>query len=178
MISTAIMLFISIVISIESVLGSSLETKPCPPGYIIYGNGFCEPETISGIPELASMQESENGSKLEKVSPSLSQTQCPGFQIDLLSRDLKSKFGQQCGYNFVVQLTDWTSSTAVINLETANGYQDSVSLNEGLPGPVYHTFRILANQGDLVNVCTDPEGSLGPCTTYKTNGIDSVVFVE
>jgi hypothetical protein len=86
------------------------------------------------------------------------------------------------GYDLTVQVSDWPfgSSSVRINIETANGYTDSSSVNTAVSGTPSLTFNIPQNQGNSVFVCADPEGilAIGNCDTYITNGRDSTVAIS
>jgi hypothetical protein len=86
------------------------------------------------------------------------------------------------GYELTVRVSDWPfgSSSIRINLETANGYTDSLSVSTAVPGSPSHTFDFPSNQGGSVSVCADPEEilSFGNCNSYITNDQDTTVTVS
>jgi hypothetical protein len=62
------------------------------------------------------------------------------------------------GYRLTIFVSEWPfgSSSVRIDIETANGYRDSSTVSTAVPGTPSRTFNIPPNQGNSVNVCTDP----------------------
>jgi len=111
------------------------------PTWITKDN-FCDPEALADSAEIDSIQKTENVTEMEKTS----QAAFPLGQKTMLPPDLESEYGRKYRYRLHIQPTDqaWTDvSSILIEIETKNGYQDSVRLDE-MGG--FHTFKIPPHQ--------------------------------
>lgn len=157
-----------------SQIGSTSGADPCPPGYIITKDNFCDPEALADSAEIDSIQKTENVIKIEKTS----QTAFPLGQKTMLPPDLEPEYGRKYGYRLHIQPTyqAWTDASSIlIEIKTKNGYQDSVRLDETVG---FHTFEIPPNQGDSVTVCADlgSQARKPSCETFITDNLDSSFF--